>query len=292
MDNKYKDCEQYIDGFTVEQLYEKEYSDMVAGKKAEERQRKVENDRKARDKYEGQTETVMLIMLGGGFFIGIVIYILIIMASGFYGVVFGWMLAALPPIGLLGIYKIYEFARSKEKKLKQQYKEIELEESQALTRLSQEAAKNAQMAIDAYHNNVRQLTDKLLANPSNVEKMVEYSVDMFKRMISHADSGSKNKFIECNFTYVVTATEIKYLYDSEYTNPKDDFNFEVQRYRILQYNYEYEALALALSRLITDRMISLYPANTVQINVTNRNAKVSMSFKAPNDNFVVSTSIF
>ena len=51
-----------------------------------------------------------------------------------------------------------------------------------------------------------------MANPDKIVKMVDYSVDMFKRMISHTDSSSNKKFIECNFTYVVTATEIICMY--------------------------------------------------------------------------------
>ena len=121
--------------------------------------------------------------------------------------------------------------------------------------------------------------------------MVDHSVDMFKRMISHADCDSSTKFIECIFEYVVTFNEVKYLYESEYTNPRDDFNFEKQRFRNLQYDYECEGLALALAQAVSNRMRALYPPNTLNISIGNVDSKVKINFKALNENFVVARDI-
>ncbi len=145
--------------------------------------------------------------------------------------------------------------------------------------------------IEVYDKNVKNTYNSLIANPLKIESMIEYSLGMFKRMISHADSDSNKKFIECNFTYIVSTTEIKYLYDSEYTNPRDDFNFEKQRYRNLHCDYEREGLALALAQIVSKSMKELYPPNTISITIKNVDYKVTMAFKAPNEKFVVARDI-
>lgn len=145
--------------------------------------------------------------------------------------------------------------------------------------------------IELYDENVKNTCNSLVSNPLKIESMIEYSLGMFKRMISHADSDSNKKFIECNFTYIVTTTEIKYLYDSEYTNPRDDFNFAKQRFRNLNKLYECEGLALALAEIMLNEMKKIYSPDTLNITIGNVDSKVTMEFKAPNENFVAAKDI-
>ena len=114
---------------------------------------------------------------------------------------------------------------------------------------------------------------------------------MFQRMISHADSGSNMRFVETDFTYQVVRTGIMYSYQSRYTNPQDDFNFDKQRFRNLNSDTECEGLAQALAKLTIRRMNKLYPTLS-SINVGHVDAEVILHFKMPNSNFVNATDIF
>ena len=168
--------------------------------------------------------------------------------------------------------------------------QIKMEEDMKIRKVDEEVKKRIENAL--YDKNLQAIYHKLISTPSNIDPVVDYSILIFKRMISHADSDSSKKFIECNFTYVVTAKEIKYLFDSEYTNPRDDFNFEKQRFRNLQYDYECEGLALALAQAVSNKMKLLYPPNTLSITISNVNSRVKMNFKAPNENFVVARDFY
>ena len=168
---------------------------------------------------------------------------------------------------------------------------VEEDRKNKIKKINETTEIRLQNEIALYDKSVKETFDKIISDPSNIDTMVDYSIEMFKRMISHADSDSNKRFIECNFTYVVTLNEIKYLYDSEYTNPRDDFNFEKQRYRNLHCDYEREGLALALAQIVSKSMKDLYPPNTISITIKNVDYKVTMAFKAPNEKFVVARDI-
>lgn len=90
-----------------------------------------------------------------------------------------------------------------------------------------------QQEISAYDRDVKMYAQKVMAKAESIAPMVDHVVNMFQRMISHADSGAHMKFIEADFTYEVVTSGIKYSYQSRYTNPQDDYNFNRERYRDL-----------------------------------------------------------
>ena len=122
--------------------------------------------------------------------------------------------------------------------------------------------------------------------------MVQHNTGMFQRMVSHADAGSNMRFVESDFTYKVLTKGIVYSYQSRYTNPQDDYNFDKQRFRKLNSNTECEGLAQALAKLTIKKMMSLYPPNSLHITVSHIDAEVTMHYKAANKNFVATRDIF
>ncbi len=170
-------------------------------------------------------------------------------------------------------------------------------------RLEKEAERNIQKAyeeadrltvqqINAYDRDVNQHCQRILQKASNVSAMVLHNTDMFQRMVSHADAGSNMRFVESDFTFTVTVTGITYSYQSRYSNPQDDFNFDKQRFRNLNTNAECEGLAQALAKLTIRKMMSLYPPNSLHISVSHVDAAVTMHFKAANKNFVAAQDIY
>ena len=286
----YEGYEKYMESGSIENRYKYE-TESDASKKISKALKEMRDEQKIiESEYNSTTETVSSVILICGIIVAILGILISAGSAGFGGFMFGlFILTNIIIWPTLGIQKLYERKRNKNLKLKLQ--NIEAEERGKEVRLSNEAREKYNSKIERYHSNVEQTVQRLMANQANINPMVDYSVEMFKRMILHADSNSSKKFIECNFTYVVTTTEIKYLYDSEYTNSKDDFNFEMQRYRNLALEYECEGLALALANVLSDRMKALYPPNTVSITTSNVDAKVTMKFKAPNENFVVARDI-
>ena len=222
-----------------------------------------------------------------GFFIFIVICT---SKGGFWGFVNSFVIGiiAFPIIGGIINAICDAVIYNKQKKRMDPLKAIA---EKSVEDVDKETKERIRAEIESYDKNVKETFDKVISDPSNIDTMVDYSIEMFKRMISHADSDSNKRFIECNFTYVVTLNEIKYLYDSEYTNPRDDFNFEKQRYRNLHCDYEREGLALALAQIVSKSMKDLYPPNTINITIKNVDYKVTMAFKAPNEKFVVARDI-
>lgn len=96
-----------------------------------------------------------------------------------------------------------------------------------------QADQRTQQEIAAYENDVKMYAKKVLNKADGLTPMVDHVVNMFQRMISHADAGSHMKFIEADFYFQVINTGIKYSYQSRYTNPQDDYNFNKARYRDL-----------------------------------------------------------
>lgn len=109
--------------------------------------------------------------------------------------------------------------RRKQQLAEEAQRQIQEEFSKADQRTLQEAA--------AYDREVKMYAQKVLAKAESIRPMVDSTVDMFQRMISHADAGSSIRFIQADFTYLVMTAGIKYSYSSQYTNPQDDFNFNL-----------------------------------------------------------------
>lgn len=154
------------------------------------------------------------------------------------------------------------------------------------------AQQRYQSQCDKYDADVRGNSKKILGNAKNVSPMVDHSVDMFERMISHSDSGSNRKFIEADFTYKVGNTCITYSYNSRYTNSMDDFDFSRERFHNIGSAAECEGLARALAKLIIAKMMTIYPEATTTISLSHVDAEVTLHFKGANKNFVPARDIF
>jgi outer membrane murein-binding lipoprotein Lpp len=148
-----------------------------------------------------------------------------------------------------------------------------------------EADRKTQQFIRQYDEQVKKNCQNILNKQDSYEDMVNHTVVMFERMISHADSALDKKFIEAQLTFKVEKWGICYQYQSNYTNPSDDYNFSVKRYRGLNTDEECEGLAQALAKL-------KYPQNSSAMTVTHIDAMVTLHFKAPNKNYVPLKDIY
>lgn len=155
-----------------------------------------------------------------------------------------------------------------------------------------EADRRTQQDIDQYDAEVKRNCQTILKKPDAFAAMVDHAVNMFQRMVSHADSASNRKFVETDFTYKVELYGICYKYQSTYSNPKDDFNFDRQRYRNLTTKEECEGLAQAIAKMTMSKMKSLYPPNSLNITVNHIDAEVTLHFKAANKNYVPPRDIY
>lgn len=184
------------------------------------------------------------------------------------------------------------YVRSFNNKLDSTKKQLE-EDAQALIRQAYLGADEAtQKEITEYDCEVKQYSQQILKNQMNFKGMVDHTLSMFQRMVSHVDAGSNKKFVEGDFTYEVTREGIIYSYQSAYTNSQDDYNFDKQRYRNLKSASECEGLARALAKLTKSRIERLYPENTIIIKVSHVDARVTLHFKEANKNFVPAKDIF
>jgi len=155
-----------------------------------------------------------------------------------------------------------------------------------------EADRRTQKEIDQYDADVKANCQKILQKPEAFAAMADHAVNMFQRMVSHADSASNRKFVETDFTYKVELYGICYKYQSTYSNPKDDFNFDRQRFRNLSTVEECEGLAQALAKMVINKMKKLYPPNSLTISVSHIDAEVTLHFKSANKNYVPPRDIF
>lgn len=153
------------------------------------------------------------------------------------------------------------------------------------------ADQRTQQEIEAYDSDVKMYAQKVLKKADSIVPMVDHVVSMFQRMVSHADAGAHMKFVEADFTYQVTNSGIKYSYQSRYTNPQDDYNFNKERYRDLTTPAECEGLAQALAKLVINKMKSIYPPNSINISLNHNDAQVTLHFKGANKNFVPARDI-
>lgn len=154
------------------------------------------------------------------------------------------------------------------------------------------ADQKTQYDIDQYDADVKRNCQMILKKPDAFSVMVEHTVNMFQRMVSHADSASNKKFVETDFTFKVELYGICYKYQSTYSNPKDDFNFDKQRYRNLTTKEECEGLAQAITIMTKSKMKSLYPPNSLNIKVRHIDAQVTLHFKSANKNYIPPRDIY
>lgn len=145
--------------------------------------------------------------------------------------------------------------------------------------------------IAKYDADVDNFCQQALGN-SGIEPMVARTVEMFKRMVSHQESGAEVKYIEADFNYEVSKTGIIYIYESGYSNPESEFNFQKERFHDLNRREECEGLAKALSVLVVARMKEEYPSDLTTIRVTNQDANFNLHFKTANENFEAARDIF
>lgn len=153
------------------------------------------------------------------------------------------------------------------------------------------ADQKTQQEIAAYERDVKMYAQKVLAKSGSIAPMVDHVVNMFQRMISHADAGAHMRFIEADFTYQVINSGIKYSYQSRYSNPQDDYNFNKERYRDLNSPAECEGLAQALAKLVISKMKTIYPPNSINISLNHNDAQVTLHYKGANKNFVPARDI-
>lgn len=155
-----------------------------------------------------------------------------------------------------------------------------------------EADRKTQQDIARYDAEVKKNCQLILQKPDAFKAMVDHTVMMFERMVSHADSSSNRKFVETDFTYKVEVHGISYKYQSSYSNPKDDLNFDRERYRNLNTREECEGLAQAIAKMTISKMKCKFPPNSLTITVDHIDAEVTMHFKSANKNYVPPRDIF
>ncbi len=170
-------------------------------------------------------------------------------------------------------------------------KKIRADADAKIAKLKQTADLKTRKEILAYDTDVQRHVKSASTKTKELGPMVAHVAMMFERMISHADKGTNKRFIEAYFTFEVTKTMIIYHYQSTYTNSNDNYDFDKNRYKLLTEDAECEALAQVLTVLSTKKVIAKYPANSVNINVTHNDAKVTIHFKAANPNFINSIKI-
>lgn len=155
-----------------------------------------------------------------------------------------------------------------------------------------EADQKTQRDIVQYDADVKKNCQAILRKADAFEIMVNHVVNMFQRMVSHADTASNRKFIETYFIYRVELYGICYKYQSTYSNPNDNFNFDKERYRNLTTKEECEGLAQAIAKMTISKMKGLYPPNSLNITVNHIDAEVTLHFKAANKNYIPPRDIY
>ena len=174
-----------------------------------------------------------------------------------------------------------------------QKQQLQLETDNKIRQVHIQAYQKTRQEIMEYEDDVNKYAQKVKANEKNITPMVEHTVDMFQRMILHAnaDSDKTIKFVEADFTYEVLTSGIVYMYRSQYTNPQDDYNFNKERYRDLESPAECEGLAKALAELVIDEMKMIYKSDSVDISQSSNDAKIMFKFKSANRKFIPKKNI-
>lgn len=202
----------------------------------------------------------------------------------------GFLVGAAIGAGLYVLMNVW--VNSQNASAEEEKRRLTQEAENEIQRAFTEADQRTVQQINAYDNEVKQYCQRILQKSDAISSMVQHNTNMFQRMVSHADAGSNMRFVESDFTFKVQTTGIMYSYQSRYTNPQDDYNFDKQRFRNLNSNTECEGLAQALAKLTIKKMMSLYPPNSLHITVSHTDAEVTMHYKAANKNFVAARDIF
>ncbi len=201
----------------------------------------------------------------------------------------------LTPIAFIAAVGIWFFLNQRVKEynenLDNERRRLQDEANNQIRQAYAQSDQRTQQEIAAYDRDVKMYAQKVLSKAESIAPMVDHVVSMFQRMISHADAGAHMKFIEADFYYQVITTGIKYSYESRYTNPQDDYNFNKERYRDLSSPAECEGLARALAKLVINKMKTLYPPNSLNISLNHNDAQVTLHFKGANKNFVPARDI-
>ena len=190
--------------------------------------------------------------------------------------------------------KIQRENDEKMKRYNEELQDISNKKMQSNQKLAEERRKLTDAAnaeIARYDADVDAFCQQALGN-SGIEPMVEKTVEMFKRMVSHQESGTDVKYVEADFNYEVSKTGIAYIYGSGYSNPESEFNFQKERFHDLNRDEECEGLAKALSVLVVARMKEEYPSDLTTIKVSNQDAYFNLYFKTANENFEAARDIF
>ncbi len=230
----------------------------------------------AKSKYPGSPFVI------GGLVLGVV---LAICGLGFDWILYGLILGLI----IWGCAAIY--VSQSNKNLEQRKQEMKDRAEAEIRQAYADADTRTMREMESYDAEVKAYSQKVLQQGSKLDPMVRHVTDMFQRMVSHADAGSHMKFIEADFTYTVKLDGISFQYQSRYTNPQDDYNFNRERFRDLHSQAECEGLARALVKMVIKKMKGLYPANSINISVSHVDAEVTLRFKGANANFIPAQNI-
>lgn len=183
------------------------------------------------------------------------------------------------------------YVSSSNKNLEQHKQEMKDKAASEIRRAFADADARTTRQIQQYDAEVTAYSKKVLQQGSKLDPMVQHVTDMFQRMVSHADAGAHMKFVEADFTFSVKLDGVSFQYQSRYTNPQDDYNFNKERFRDLGSQAECEGLARALAKMVIKKMKGQYPANSINISVSHIDAEVTLHFKGANANFVPARNI-
>lgn len=234
-------------------------------------------------------------------FLAIVIAVIGAFVDGFNGFIvggfYGFLLAYALQIGFNIRAKIIQKNTANETvRLRQKeantIQQLQMKAKDDVRRQYLIADQRTQDDITHYDADVKSNYQTILKETNSFKSMVDHTVSMFQRMVSHADSSSNRKFVEAKFIYKVEMYGIIYIYQSNYSNSQDDFNFDKERYRNLTTQAECEGLAQAIAKMTIVAMKNIYPPNSLSISVDHVDAEVTLHFKAANANYVPPRDIY
>lgn len=220
--------------------------------------------------------------VAGGIVTGIV---LAMCQLGLMFIVYG-LLVGLIAWGCANLY-----VSSSNKNLEQRKQEMKDKAASEIRQAFAEADARTAKQIEQYDAEVAAYSKMVLQQAAKLDPMIQRVTDMFQRMVSHADAGAHMKFVEADFTFTVKLDGISFQYQSRYTNPQDDYNFNRERFRDLGSQAECEGLARALAKMVIKKMKGLYPANSINISISHVDAEVTLHFRGANANFVPAQNI-
>ncbi len=185
----------------------------------------------------------------GMWIVGVIImYVLFLVAHSWY-VVGGWGTFLLPPIVfgvidliIIGVYsgKVSSVVAENEAKIKELYNRLDSELNAEIAKFNREVKKQS----------VEYLKDK------KIMSIVSPNLyGMYKKVYNQADKGSNKSHIIFNFSLEVTPTDILYTYNSGYSNPLGNFNFDRERMQTFDNSpVKREAMACAMTQEFVTRV--------------------------------------